>query len=104
MTSSVEQGRAAFARRAWGEAFAAFAAAEGVRLDAVDQEQLAVCAYLVGADERCTTAWEAAHRAALEAGDPADAARYAFWMAFCLMLRGQMAQAGGWLATIAQPA
>ncbi len=95
--NSVEQGRAAFARGAWGEALVAFAAASGATLAAVDQEQLAVCAYLVGEDERCATAWEAAHRTALEAGDPADAARYAFWMAFCLMLRGQMAQAGGWL-------
>jgi DNA-binding NarL/FixJ family response regulator len=95
--TSVEQGRAAFARQAWGEAFVAFAAASGEQLDAVDHERLAVCAYLVGEDERCAKGWEAAHRAALEAGDPADAARYAFWLAFCLMLRGQTAQAGGWL-------
>ena len=57
--TSVDQGRAAFARQAWGEAFVAFAGAAGRALDAVDQERLAVCAYLVGADERCATAWEA---------------------------------------------
>jgi DNA-binding CsgD family transcriptional regulator len=93
--TSVEQGRAAFARHAWREAFVAFTA--GAQFDAVDHERLAVCAYLVGEDERSATAWEAAHRAALEAGNTADAARYSFWLAFCLMLRGQMAQAGGWL-------
>ncbi len=39
--TSVEQGRAAFARRAWGDAFVAFAAAAGAQLEAVDQERLA---------------------------------------------------------------
>ena len=45
----------------------------------------------------CAAAWEAAHRAHLKEGSQADAARCAFWLALCLMFRGQMAQAGGWL-------
>lgn len=99
MAHSVERARAAFARRDWADAFAAFAAtsAQG-GLEPTDHEQMAVCAYLVGEDEVCASAWEAAHRAALEAGDAAHSARCAFWLAFCLMLRGQMAQAGGWLS------
>lgn len=60
MTSSVERGRAAFARQAWGAALSAFAAsAERAPLDAADHERLAVCAYLVGEDDDCATAWEA---------------------------------------------
>jgi DNA-binding CsgD family transcriptional regulator len=99
MISSVEPARAAFARRAWGEAFSAFTgAAEQAPLAAADNERLAVCAYLVGADDVCAAAWEAAHRTALAADDRAGSARCAFWLGFCLMLRGQMAQAGGWLA------
>lgn len=98
MTFSVEQARAAFARQAWGDAFSAFTAtAKGASLDAADHERLAVCAYLLGEDDECAEAWEAAHRVALEADDAAGSGRCAFWLAMCLMLRGQMAQAGGWL-------
>ena len=98
MTSSVERARAAFARQNWRDAFSAFkASSDRASLDATDQERLAVCAYLLGADDECVGAWEAAHRLALEADDVAGSARCAFWLAMCLMLRGQMAQAGGWL-------
>ena len=99
MTSSVERARTAFARQDWKEAFTAFTSA-GVRtsLGAAEHERLAICAYLLGKDEECTEAWEAAYRAALEAGEPADAARSAFWLALCLMVQGRMAQAGGWFA------
>ena len=98
MTTTLEQARAAFERQAWREALQAFVlTADSGSLDPADQVRLAECAYLVGEDEQCAVAWEAAHRASLEAGDAALAARCAFWLAFCLMLRGQMAQAGGWL-------
>jgi ATP/maltotriose-dependent transcriptional regulator MalT len=99
MNSSRERARAAFGRQAWGEAFDAFAAAdrEGP-LGAEDHERLAIAAYLIGADEPCEMAWEAAHRAAREAGDTAGAAQCAVLLALCLVLRGQMARAGGWLA------
>ncbi len=101
MAPSIDHARAAFARQAWGEAFASFvAAANRGPLGAADHERLAVSAYLVGADEACAVAWEAAHRASLEGGNHADAARCAFWLALCLMFRGQMAQASGWLARV----
>jgi DNA-binding CsgD family transcriptional regulator/tetratricopeptide (TPR) repeat protein len=66
-------------------------------LDPPELEQLAVSSYLIGDDGRCEAAWEAAHRRHVDAGHRADAARCSFWLAFCLMMRGQMAQAGGWL-------
>lgn len=98
MGQLIERARAAFDQQGWAEAFAAFgAAAAQESLDAADHEHLAVCAYLIGQDEECAEAWEAAHRAALQAGDAAASARCAFWLALCLMLRGQMAMAGGWL-------
>lgn len=62
-----------------------------------DHEVAAVEAYLAGEDGACERAWMDAHRDALAAGDTAEAARHAFWLALCLMLRGQMAQAHGWL-------
>ncbi len=98
MASALESARVAFARRAWGEAFAAFTeAASDKALAAKDHERRAISAYLIGADDYCAAAWEAAQRTALDAGDHAEAARYAFWLAFCFIMRGQMAHAGGWL-------
>ncbi len=67
-------------------------------LDAVDLEQLAVSAYLLGDDVGSSAAWEDAHRRHLDVGDRADAARCSFWLALGLMFHGQMAQAGGWLS------
>ncbi len=99
MASSVERAQTAFARQDWKDAFVAFTAAgERTALDAAGHERRAICAYLLGKDDACAEAWEAAHRAAVKADDPAEAARSAFWLASCLMMRGQMAQAGGWLA------
>lgn len=60
-------------------------------------EQLAVSSYLIGDDDRCAAAWEAAHLGHVDDANRPDAARCSFWLAFCLMMRGQMAQAGGWL-------
>ncbi len=100
MTSSLEGARAAYGRQAWAQACNAFAAAaaDEAPLAADDHERFAVAAYLIGADEPCEHQWEAAHRAAVDAGDAAGAARYAVLLALCVVLRGQMARAGGWLA------
>ena len=98
MTSSLEQARAAFAARAWREAADAYAvAAASVPLMADDQGRRAAAAFLVGDDITCERAWDDAYRAAVEVGDRSAAARYAWWIAICLLLRGQMAQASGWL-------
>jgi DNA-binding CsgD family transcriptional regulator len=96
MTPALKLAREAFALRAWTQALEAFASADG--LERADHERIAIAAYLSGADERCERAWEAAHHAALDDGESAEAARCAFWLGLCLMLRGQMAQAGGWLS------
>jgi DNA-binding CsgD family transcriptional regulator len=103
MTPSVARARAAFARRAWRDAFSELATtSERSELDATDHERLAISAYLIGEDDESAVAWEAAHRAALDVGDVAGSARCAFWLALCLMLRGQMAQSSGWLARAQQ--
>jgi DNA-binding NarL/FixJ family response regulator len=99
MTGSLEGARAAFARQAWRDAFHAFVGtAKEQPLDPADYERLAVAAYLVGEDDECVAAWEAAHRATLETGDGAGAARCAFWLGLCLALGGHLAQASGWFA------
>jgi hypothetical protein len=102
MRSVVDAARDAFARGAWREAYDALSEAAGAGpLPAEDFERLAVAAYLVGEDDKCAHAWEYAHRSALEAGDRATAARCAAWLALCLLLKGQVARAGGWLARAA---
>ena len=99
MSSPLERALEAAARRSWGDACAGFVEAHaGGPLSGDDLERYAVAAYLAGRDDDCTRAWEAAHRAAVDAGDPGDAARRAVLLALCLLLRGQMAHAGGWLA------
>jgi DNA-binding NarL/FixJ family response regulator len=104
VTPAVDRARAAFDRQAWRECCAAYADAGDHGLDAADHERHAVAAYLTGADDVCDRAWEAAHHAALGAGDAAAAARHAWWLGLCLLLRGQMAHAGGWLARAARHA
>lgn len=58
----------------------------------------AVAAYLIGKDDEGTQARERAHLECLRLDDPADAARCAFWLGWTLLLQGEMARAGGWLA------
>ena len=63
-----------------------------------EHEQRAIAAYLRGEDDACERAFERAHRAAVDDEDVATAVRCTFWLGFVLLLRGQAAQAGGWLA------
>ena len=133
MTEPVELGRAAFARQAWGDAYALLATATGTATatgrstdalvagpaedapagdaggaepfeinatvaDAGDLDLLAEAAHLLGRDDESANAWERAHRAHALRGDHDRAARAAFWLGFSLLLRGEAARAGGWLA------
>ncbi|MGE0844571.1 MAG: hypothetical protein AB7M36_32305, partial [Pseudonocardia sp.] len=99
MTSPLEHARAAFAARSWRAAADAFdAAASSAPLTVDDHGRRAVAAFLLGDDVTCERAWDEAYRTAVLAGDRPAAARYAWWIAFCLLLGGRTAQAGGWLA------
>lgn len=96
-----ERGRVAFTRRAWGEAYAElFAADRDAPLGIEDLERLAVAAYMLGRDDESADAWERAHQACLHLGDAVRAARCAFWLAFGLINRGEVARGGGWLARV----
>jgi DNA-binding NarL/FixJ family response regulator len=91
--------RRAFARQAWGEAYAALreADATGV-LDADDLELLATAAHLTGRDTEHDTVLDRAHRAYLDRGEVSDAVRCAFWLGMLLAQRGELARASGWFA------
>jgi DNA-binding CsgD family transcriptional regulator len=96
VSDALELGREAFERRAWGEALERLDTAGPTA--AADLERLAVAANLVGRDEASERAWERAHAASMEQRDPAGAARCAFWLGLTLLLRGDEARGGGWLA------
>jgi DNA-binding CsgD family transcriptional regulator/tetratricopeptide (TPR) repeat protein len=96
MAGTAERGRAAFERHAWADAHALLGTAN--LRDPIDHERLAIAAHLLGKDAESDVAWERAHREWLRLGDRERAARCAFWLAFALLLRGEVARASGWLA------
>lgn len=97
--NTLDRGLDSFGRQAWGDAYTQLSRAdhEG-SLKPDDLERLAIAAYLVGKDPDSDDAWARAHHEWLRLGDPARAARCAFWLAFGLFNRGDAARGGGWLA------
>lgn len=99
MADALDRGRESFGRHAWADAFAELSGADReAPLELDDLERLAVAAYLVGADGESDDAWLRAHHECLRRGDVVRAARCAGWLAQGLLLRGEVAQGGGWLA------
>ncbi|HEU4722749.1 MAG TPA: helix-turn-helix transcriptional regulator [Gemmatimonadaceae bacterium] len=99
LSEDVRKGRGAFALRRWAEAYSRLSAADLVaplRID--DLERLAAAAFLTGRDEVYAELWVRAHQVCLRAHDVPRAARFAFWIALDLMLNGERARAGGWIA------
>jgi hypothetical protein len=96
---SLDRGRAAFGRQAWGDAWAQLTAADReAALEPEDLERLAIAAHLVGRDAESTDAWARAHHAFLGRGAAPGAARCAFWLGFSSLIAGEAAVSGGWLA------
>jgi tetratricopeptide (TPR) repeat protein len=92
------RGREAAGRLAWADAYAALSLADqSSSLAAEDLELLGTAAYLLGHVEDCLRALQRAQQLHAEAGESRRAARCAFWLAFHLGSRGDLAQAGGWL-------
>jgi len=99
VANALDRGQAFFARQAWADAFAALSAAnQDAALELEDLERLAVAAFLVGRDTESEDAWARAHHECLRRGDVVRAARCAGMLAQGLLLRGEIAQGGGWLA------
>ena len=98
MTEAVERGRKAFADQAWADAFDELsAAAESAPLGLEDLERHAAAAYLVGRADESLELWEKAHHDCAQSADFPRAARCAFWLAFVLLNRGELARGGGWV-------
>jgi DNA-binding NarL/FixJ family response regulator len=96
---TLERGRESFERRAWGNAFDQLSAADQqTPLAPEDLERLAMAAYLVGRDADRDEVLARAHQEWLRLGSAVGAVRCAFWLAFGLLNRGELARGGGWLA------
>jgi DNA-binding CsgD family transcriptional regulator/tetratricopeptide (TPR) repeat protein len=97
----VDEGRNAFARRMWAEAYEFLAdASERELLGSEDLERLAIAAYLMGRDEESARAWERAYLACLALDNPGRAAQCGFGLALALLLQGKAAHASGWLGRV----
>ena len=96
---ALQRGRHSFLRQVWGDAYEQLSTSEKeAPLELEDLERLAVAAHLTGRSEDCAEAWGRAHHECLRRGEASRAARCAFWLGFGLLIRGDMAQGGGWLA------
>jgi DNA-binding CsgD family transcriptional regulator len=99
MLDKLEHGRESYKRRAWGEAYQSLSLADQVAsLGVEDLERLATSAYLTGRELEFQRFLDRAHHAYLESGNGPQAARSAFWIGLCLLFRGDIGQATGWLA------
>ena len=96
---AIVQGREAFARQQWREAYAQLCAADRERpLEPADLERFATAAYLVGEAAHATAIWTRAHHQLIDQGNVERAARWGFWLSLSLLLGGEMARSTGWLA------
>lgn len=97
--SLLDQGRDAFARKAWGEAYAQLqSAGREAPLPPEDLERLAMAAHLLGRDGESGDLLAQAHNEFLKRGEIERAARVAIWLSFSLQTKGELAQGGGWIA------
>ena len=95
----LDAAHASYGQKRWADAYTQLKTADQLApLDAINLDRLAVVAHLIGRDDESTDAWTRAHEQSLRSGKPLDAATAAFWLGFLMMMRGDMAQAGGWLA------
>lgn len=98
----LDRGRHSFARRAWADAYAELSAADhDSPLEPPDLELLVTAAYLIGRDEVGDDLSARMYRECC-AEDPARAARCAVSLGIQLLLRGEEARGGGWLARASQ--
>jgi ATP/maltotriose-dependent transcriptional regulator MalT len=99
VTSELDLARTEIAHQDWGEVYARLSVADLNRsLASHELVQLSIAAYLVGRDEEYAKALERAHLEYLGRGEIAVAVQCAFWLALPLLLKGDMARGGGWIA------
>jgi DNA-binding NarL/FixJ family response regulator len=97
--ADLARGRRAYDQHDWSETRSGLRAADAKEpLAAEDLERLAVAEQLMGREDDAVEILQRAYRAFLKRGETLRAARSAGSLVMNLMNRGDMAQAGGWLA------
>ena len=94
LAADLDRGRRAFDQHEWPEAYANLQAAESPE----DLELLAVASQLVGREDEAGEKYQRAHKLFLKRGEVERAVRNAGHLVMLLILRGEHAQAQGWLA------
>ena len=103
MTTTLEEGRQAYQRRAWTTAYEFLRAADAEQpLGPEDLEMAGRAAHLAGLNAECDALLERAFAQRLQRGEAEAAAQDGFLLAFGLLNRGEWARAGGWLARAAE--
>jgi ATP/maltotriose-dependent transcriptional regulator MalT len=93
----LERGRAAFAQRAWLDAYRALSEADAAGpLGPADLQLLATSASLVGEMNEYQAILERAHAAFLDGDQGLEAAECAIWLGMTLAIQGEVGRAGGW--------
>ncbi len=99
MSDALDRARSAFERFSWTEAFEALTEADAEEpLGLEDLERLALTAKMLGRVADSDNAWERGFQAAVREARDAWAAKCAIHLGIELLMRGEMAQSGGWLA------
>jgi DNA-binding CsgD family transcriptional regulator len=100
---ALDKGRVAYQEKRWGDAFTQLSAADGeTALDPDDLALLGTAAHLTGRDDAAVEILARVHAGFVHDGRPERAARFAVEACMLLMNRGDMAQAGAWLARAAR--
>ena len=95
--NELEQGRDAYVRRTWRDAYTSLSNADRTApLDADDLERLATAASMVGRIDEFLALLERVYHAHLDRGEPLRAARSAGTLGMSLAVRGELGPAGGW--------
>lgn len=96
--SFVERGRAAFAARAWADAYEALSRADRqTPLGADDLQRFALSAALLARDEQMLALLEREHDLRVADGELERAALCAFWIGFRSLFLGEAGRSNGWL-------
>lgn len=94
----LDQGRDAYARQAWADAYTHLSAADqAAPLQPDDLERLATAAYLTGDETAAVTVLARTYHDSVGRGEIERVARCGFWLSHHLLLGGDAIQSGGWL-------
>jgi DNA-binding CsgD family transcriptional regulator len=97
--SALAHGRELIERQAWESAYALLSTEDRERaLEPDDLARLATAAAMLGREDEIAGLWARAHSEYVTKGDRRGAVRCAYWLVIPMLFRGEMAQAGGWIA------